>query len=284
VTTESEVSQYFLGVTPLADTFGDVSATAVARVGGVLPVCIKPWSIPDRWDDQALINGYPDWQNNNYYDMEDFDDSNDNGLYDAGEPFVDENNNGEFDLEFYDPLLTGYTMARDHGLQLTLKAAGPKDAPTPGQYWAVDLPDASGEPAHGADWYRWNIANCNPNPVLPGDWLWTENGNMVGPTLQGMEDLIALDPDAYWDDGDCQCVHSEFSESPRVAYIPLHDPRVRIASGKMTLLVTRLAGFFIEGIDGKSGVLGRLVSVQTSGTPDPNDSNAGWFWSLSLIE
>ena len=34
-----------------------------------------------------------------------------------------------------------------------------------------------------------------------GDLLLMEPGNMVGPTTQGIEDLIAQDPDAYWDTG-----------------------------------------------------------------------------------
>jgi hypothetical protein len=285
VTTESDVSQYFLGVVPLGETFGDVSATAVAKIGYVTPQCLKPWSIPDRWDDQTLIPGYPSWRNNKYYDMEDFDDANDNGVYDPGEPYQDDNNDGIFNWEYYDPVFTGYTAAKDHGLQITLKAAGPKDAPAPGQYWPVDLPDENGDPIHGADWYRWNIANCNPGTVMPGDWLWTENGNMVGPTLQGMRDLIAQDPNAYWDSG-CECIDgSDFSLSPRIGLIPMHDPRVRISPGKQRLLITKIAAFFIERVDGKSGVVGRFMKVQYAGTPlPPGSDNGGWIWNLSLIE
>lgn len=283
VTTESDVSQYFLGVAPIGKTFGDVSATAVAKVGEVIPeFCYKPWSIPDRWDDLTLVPGYQDWQGNGYYDMEDFQDSNDNDRYDIGEPFTDGNNNGSWDSEFYDPLLTGYLASKDVGLELTLKAAKPNEAPAPGQYWAVDLPDENGDRVSGADWYRWNIANCNPNPILPGDLLWTENGNMQGPTLQGVRDLIAQDPDAQWD-SDCDCVDSELGDdSPRIAFIPLHDPRIRIAPGKRTLLIRKLAAFFIERIEPPSGVVGRFMRVQTSGAPVP--PGAGFFWSLSLIE
>jgi hypothetical protein len=52
--------------------------------------CIKPWSIPDRWDDVTGIPGYtgeavsermrrPDWRNNGQYDRESFTDQDEDG-------------------------------------------------------------------------------------------------------------------------------------------------------------------------------------------------------------
>jgi hypothetical protein len=85
------------------------------------------------------------------------------------------------------------------GLELVLKTGSPSDTkpPAPGEYWPVDLPPINrGTPIPGGDQYRDNIATCNAAEVWPGDWLATENGNMVGPTNQGMRDLIAQDPDA----------------------------------------------------------------------------------------
>ena len=40
---------------------------------------------------------------------------------------------------------------------------------------------------------------CTGLPVSIGDTLESENGNMIGPTRQGVNDLIALDPNAQWD-------------------------------------------------------------------------------------
>ena len=56
----------------------------------------------------------------------------------------------------------------------------------------------TGSGSTGASRYRWNIANCNPTAYGPGDTLVSETGDMKGPTGQGMKDLIAQDPGAYW--------------------------------------------------------------------------------------
>ena len=44
--------------------------------------CIKPWTILDRWDDQTLISGYPEWRSNGTHDREGFRDINDDGFTD----------------------------------------------------------------------------------------------------------------------------------------------------------------------------------------------------------
>ena len=51
----------------------------------------------------------------------------------------------------------------------------------------------------GGNNYRNNIATCDPTVIGPGTVLDVEPGNMIGPTSQGMNDLIALDPKAQWD-------------------------------------------------------------------------------------
>jgi hypothetical protein len=46
----------------------------------------------------------------------------------------------------------------------------------------------------GADAHRWNIDNCNTTVMHWGDPLIQEPGNVVGPTIQGIEALIARIP------------------------------------------------------------------------------------------
>jgi Flp pilus assembly protein TadG len=281
VETHSVVSQYFLGLAEaLTDNTGDVSAIAAARLGELCSAsCMKPWSIPDRWDDQSDV-GYPAWQNNGFYDKEEFTDQNDSGYWEQGESWEDLNNDGKYNLEFYDPEVTGYQADKDHGFQLELKANN-NTKPAAGQYWPIDLPDDVG----GSD-YRWNITHCNPAAVQPGDDLWTENGNMVGPTAHGMRELYDMDPDAYWDDG-CACIEGsdpEFSVSPRIGLIPIHDPRISIETGKKTLRITKIAAFFIEEIRGNGIVVGRFLKVQMPGQPCQGGETAGGFlWNLSLV-
>ena len=303
VTTRSVVSQYFTGLVALMENTGNadvqamnareslVMATAVAKVGQIGNAkCIKPWSIPDRHDDAHTFFDpeYDGWRNNGKWDSEEFTDGNDNNLWDLGENYTDGNANNRYDSEFYHPLLTGYKASTDHGLQLQLKAGEPNGTGVSSQYYPIDLPDEDGDRVTGADWYRENIATCNPAVVGPGDLLWTENGRMPGPTYQGMRDLVNQDPNAYWDDG-CKCVEGsdpQFGMSPRIGIIPIHDPRIPMEPGKQTIVVTKLAAFFIEDVQGNGDVVGRFMKIlQTGGELCPPGEDCGGFlWALMLYE
>jgi hypothetical protein len=123
--------------------------------------------------------------------------------------------------------------------------------------------------------------------VKPGDYLWTENGNMIGPTKQGMQKLIDQDPDAKWDIN-CECIvdgDPQFDISPRIGLIPIHDPRIPMEPGKKTVLVTKIAAFFIEEQHADGTVVGRFLRIQGPGTPCIAGVTAGGFvWHLSLVE
>jgi Flp pilus assembly protein TadG len=304
VTVSSNTTQYFLNVVqvamkqigaPVNDAL--VSANAVAHCGAVCNnQCVKPWSPPDRWNDFSNVAGHANWNGNNQYDSEPWTDRNGNFQYDQGvDTFTDQNANGRFDGEEYHPLLTGYipdpypgnslSPNGDLGLQIVLKHDNGGN-PQPGQYQPVDLPPINkGTPIPGANQYRWNIANCNPQGIEPGDILQTEPGNMVGPTAQGMDDLIKLDPTAYWDPTTQSVQGSRFDVSPRIVLIPMHDPRYPIASGRVSQLrVTKVAAYFMEDMNGKQ-VIGRFLKVRGPGDPCPAGVAAGSFVkNLSLTQ
>jgi hypothetical protein len=249
-------------------------------------VCIKPFSIPDRWDDATAITGYtgggkkPNWQNNNNCDSETLtSDVNGNGLYDPGDGYVDSNGNAMFDAEAYDPSVTGYSAgpdagngnasAGDLGLELTLKANN-SSKPAPARYYAIDLPPVNrGTAIPGGDAFRQNLATCNPSAVGFGDVLQMETGNMVGPANQGMRDLIAQDPNAYWDSITRAIQGSAFPLSPRIFFLTAHDPRLPIASGTSTLTVRRVLAIFMEQMAGNAEVRGRLLRVSYPGLGSP---------------
>lgn len=287
VISRSVVSQYFTGIVSLGKA-GNVAAIAAARAGEVCRVsCMKPWTIPDLWDDVTLVPGYPKWRNNKAYDFESFTDLNGDRLWEPGEPYVDAGTppDGKWTSEFYHPIITGYTASKNLGQLVTLKADGPNDRPEPGQYYPVTLPIPD-SPLTGADRYNENIVGCNPANVGPGDELTLEPGNMVGPTRSGLTDLIDQDPGAYWDSG-CMCVKgSKFgNKSPRIAFIPIHDPRIPISSGRKTIMVVKVAAFFIENVDGKSRVSGRFMKVQAPGELcPPGVQGAGYVFNIALIK
>ena len=83
-----------------------------------------------------------------------------------------------------------------------------------------------------------------------------EPGNMVGPTRQGMDALIARDPSRVLGRRTTNKVVSTMHPSPRVVAIPLFDP-VFYDSGKRNgrnadLKVVNYMGFFIEEMQGNN--------------------------------
>ncbi len=322
VTARSDTRQYLLGlfdifrgnntnpdiVVPDAQTAAAISATATARCGGTCSVsCVKPWSIPDRWDDVTGVPGYmgepvgrkrrPDWRNNDDFNFEAFTDANESGRWERGEAYVDDNGNGDYDAENYHPSLTGYgpdpvpgnflSPEGDLGLELTLHAGNPSssDPPSPGQFFSVALPPINkGTPIPGGDEYRENIARCNQSSIEKGDWLATEPGLMTGPTNQGMRDLIAQDPDAEWDDATQSVINSDFPVSPRIVLIPIHDPRIPVRSGRKEVQVVKVAAFFMERMTGPAEVRGHFLKVRHPGAPCVDGQTSGFFtFNLSLI-
>jgi hypothetical protein len=122
-----------------------------------------------------------------------------------------------------------------------------------------------------------------------------EPGDMTGPTIQGVEDLIAQDPGAYWEGGQglpgCNCMkNSRFGghTSPRIFPIPLYDP-IYYADGKKNgrnadFRLANVLGFFVDRISGNQ-IYGRVTPIigvmDGNGGPAP----AGSFpTSIRLVQ
>jgi Flp pilus assembly protein TadG len=219
----------------------DIMATATAEASPAnAETCVMPFTIPDKWIEKQT----PGWDPDDDFAMYD----NKGKLLANPDIYVPPGQAG----------YTGYNPTTDKGLELILKANNASKV-APSIYNPWDLPGSSG----GND-YRNNIAGCNTNVVAMGDMMPPENGNMVGPTADGTSDLIAKDPNAYWDTL-CNCVKgSKFGQSPRIAIVPLYNPAVYAAgqaSGKNAQLqVANYLGFFIEGLQ-SGNVVGRITPI-----------------------
>lgn len=212
----------------------DIGATATAEAGPAnAETCVKPFTLPDKWEE----NG--------------------------GAPFDPYTSEFDVGVDAYrdvrDPRPTGYSY-KDTGLELVLKADnGGKPAPSFFQPWAIGI-------GTGGDWYRENIAGCNTEVIEIGYKMTPEPGNMVGPTKQGMDALIAKDPDAMWDTH-CNCVTRDgkpVGKSDRIVIIPLYDP-YKYEDGKRNgrtadIYIGNYLGFFIEEMRGNE-VYGRITPV-----------------------
>ena len=237
---------------PLRPNTADVTAVAEAWCFDVCTTqCLKPWSVPDRWDD-----------------------ANANQLFDPGET--------------YDPDVTGYRAPGDIGLSIVLKVGNPQQSIAPGVFYPVRYPPIGypGEnPLSGADWYRTWISECEPYLVGPGDELRTETGNMVGPTRQGVDDLIAKDPGARWSAADNTVVNSAYGLSPRIILVPFFDPTRPPTSGNSSVHVMRVGAFFIERQTNQGDVVGRFMQITTSGVPCPGGGDGtALVRGIGLIE
>jgi Flp pilus assembly protein TadG len=235
-------------------TQADIVATATAEASAANAVkCPLPFTIPDKWEEKQDPTG---WTPDSTFDIYD------NKGNPVGNPDV------YIPATLTDPG-TGYRLDRDYGLEIVLKASNDTKI-TSSFYNPWDLPGKV-----GADDYREAIATCDPNVVTPnGIDMPPENGNMVGPTAQGMQDLIDQDPGAHWEDN-CPnrtdglgCVVGSDPKfkgvSPRVRPLPVYDP-VAMAEGQqhgknITLKNVKYLGFFIEPLMGGE-VRGRFVSM-----------------------
>jgi hypothetical protein len=246
-----------------------VRATATAQVLiGNSSECLKPWAVPDKWFD------YNDTPQDNVWTWDDqFERYYENGP-NAGQLLPNP-------VDVYEPPSSsgpgsGFRLPEDHGVHVRLKAGNPQQTLTAGWFFPIDLPRI-GEPMTGGDRYRENIYSCNSVPVLIGDLIWNEPGNMIGPTSQGVRDLIAQDPDAHWVDPDGElgpqtgtivdsCAQDTppcAMKSPRLVAIPIFDvdawSNQDKTSGRFQIRITNIIGFFIEEMQGND-VMGVFVN------------------------
>jgi hypothetical protein len=211
----------------------DIGAAATAEASPAnAATCVKPFMIPDRWKEP---NGAPFNPLTSTYTRYD----NRGNLVPPAQrdTYVPAGQTG----------YTGYTAA-DKGTQLILRA-GTGNNIEPTMYYSWKMPGDT-----GGNFYRNNISGCNTSvisfsPDTP-TYLIQEPGNMVGPTNQGIDDLIAQDPNAQWNTS-CMCVSgSRFGISPRVTPLPLYDPEyyaVGKANGRNAdFKLANVMGFFID--------------------------------------
>ncbi len=157
-------------------------------------------------------------------------------------------------------------MGYSHGECVVIKS-GQLDAPAtnPSFYYPIDFPAINkGNPESGASIYVDNIIYGSPYMVEVDDVLQVEPGNMIGPTKQGISELIAMDPGAYWD-GNC-VVNSAYpgTSSPRIVKIPFYDPNDPPSSGRNSITVVDLGAFFVKEMQGKD-VIGVFMNKVTQG-------------------
>jgi Flp pilus assembly protein TadG len=280
----------------LGITSQGVQATATARVlVGNSASCMRPWALTDKWydavDTDNPIEATPTWTLDDHYER----------YYQNGP------NRGELmpgTVDCYRSAVTNlpgpygnncpanvgvtsFQVPQDVGLRVRMKPGNPSQAMTAGWFFPIDLPLPNG-PATGGDRYRTNIATCNSLAVNIGDLLWTEPGNMIGPTNQGVTDLVALDPNAVWNGTDVVGGAFGTNYSPRIVPIPIfnieayhHQDKT---SGRFQVQVTNILGFFVERMQGND-VTGILLPYRAQFNPAAStvESTSAFLHSVVLV-
>ena len=266
-----------------------VKATAIAQAAAAnASDCLKPFAIPDKWldiHDETPVIDVETWTADDTFDKH----ADKLGTQPLPNPdyYRAPKTNGPNDTG------TGFTLDPDKGTMLTLKAGGPQDSIAPGFFFPVRLPRADGESTGGDD-YRDNIATCNGVPIEIGQLMENEPGNMIGPTFQGMADLIALDPNATWNATD-EVIENSCAQdpnpcaptSPRLVAIPVFDTGVYYdgkINGLVTLRIANILGFFINSIQGNE-VTGYFTTIPglTVGTGGTVPTASSFMTSVVLV-
>ena len=243
--------------TLIAQYFGmstvDINATATAEASPANAMtCVLPFTIPDRWIEKQTAPFDPDDAFNLF--------SSKNVRMSDPDVYI-----GPGDAATY----TGYNAERDKGTIVRLKADNSTKIAS-SFYYPYAIPAST-----GASDYREAISGCNTTVMKFGDLYDSEPGMMAGPTKQGMDDLIALDPSARWDEASRRVI-SDKRPSPRVRAIPLFDPEYyqdgKLNGRNASLKFVNYLGFFIEEMDGNE-VVGRITPIggfnDGSGSPAP---------------
>jgi Flp pilus assembly protein TadG len=166
VTTRDSARYIFAGLLGSSKQVTAIARAYAAYVGATN--CVKPWAFPYSLLTKLLQPGNPD----TLRDLTDLDIANSRTFTPA---------------------------------QLTFQLKSDAPPTGSGNFGSLDVPNPDpNAPNNGGSLYRYNIANCNPTSLGPGDSALTLTGNMVGPTVQGANlfcQPLANNGDCYNTDG-----------------------------------------------------------------------------------
>lgn len=265
VITSRRANLFFARIFGMADRVISARAVAQAAVAGP-PTnvnCIKPWAIPFPWEDVRGVDkhGRP---------------TGPDGLYNPGE------------VVYTDCLPGGAGLCG--GTRITLKIGSPSTdntAPSGQQtsgHFFIMQGNVGGETFQGSNEYRkYIVEGCFPiDMTLPVDLM---PGNHMGPTVQAVEDLIAMDPSSRWSSSDGAPSSPDYPyntggdwmKSPRVVRVVIYDPSVPIVgtgTGAHVPVGYGLAGFWVESV-GRQGNEGSVVGRYIPGAAFGGSSSGG---------
>lgn len=155
-----------------------------------------------------------------------------------------------------------------YGRLYTLKEGG--GGGQNGNYAPIDLGGT------GAQIYQNNLENGYNGTIRIGDIIYTETGDIAGPTNLAIQRLI----------GQCSDTYTTYHlNCPRVIFLPVVN--TLFVNGKKAIQVLGFATFFLEGVtvapNGKADVIGRFITYCMDGETSTTASDFGTY-SLKLVK
>ncbi len=161
------------------------------------------------------------------------------------------------------------------GSLITLRPTSPGGSLAPSQFYSLDFSNGSGG---GASLYSCALssplASCGVSPIVAacGSSYQTENGNMVGPTQSGINNLIGATPDTYVAPGAYQHPDGTITDtSPQLVVAPVWDdccPGCQVGPGGGTITIIGFSNWFIDGLTnggGNPGVAANFINAAGCG-------------------
>ena len=259
------INTYFARV--LGHNSSDVSAKATAEAGtqGSASRCMKPIFIPNT----ILSSKTPDI-------------TKPNNACSSGEVIFNSSGN-----------ITSYAAAR-LGTSMSVRPTNPASALKPSQFFSLDF-------GSGASTYRCAWGQClnycsGASSIKCGDKYPVETGNMVGPTNQGVRDLIGSPSDQWVGIGQYNVGGVTMTTSKSLVVAPIWnncDPNNQIGSGNsgQKVEVVGFAELFVDGMQG-SNVTAHFVAPIAcpnnggggGGAGNPNPSTGPYTIPVRLVQ
>lgn len=290
-----------------------VSALAAAEaVEAGTSQCLKPFALPDLWDDADN-----DPNGNNIWDFNPFatgrNSPNELWQFDASKGDRYKKYTGEgggrdetgYGGGYRDesPNSVGVKYDNDFGRQVMIKSNDPSSALQPGVFypWRLPMDPAMetqcklqyGGTENGGKTYAANICNCNNIPIAIDQEVDIQPGNMIGPTQHGLAQLLKMDPHATWDADENRVVDSEYGDnwmaSPRVIKIGLMDPTLVTSSGMQRIKFNNFALLFIEDLNVGNGqnkvpIVARFLRYVSGSETSPGQTTGSLIKTLRLVK
>jgi Flp pilus assembly protein TadG len=251
VTIRVSQSTYFAKAIGLSSA--EVAATATAETARYATgaSCVKPWFLP-------------------------------NTTFSGGAPCDDECNPAKLLIDPATKEITAFGWSQI-GKQFSVKPQDPSESLSNGSFFVGEFPDSK-----GANDYRDSIASCSSPYLHCGDRLSVKSGNMVGPTIQGVQQLIGDPPRfSYISPGQYQRASDGkfFDISESVILVPIWSSCgtgfCPVGKVKGELQIVGYAAVFIEGVSGES-VVARLVNIASCGPMVDPPETGGTALSVPL--